>query len=394
MSNNNDNAKKAIAGYNTKDALINLLNTMKENSQIKDITKDFSIGYPNMDEHQFKVDALITFNDESKWIIHTSSSYRSDRARGTFFIMEQIKNIVPNIEKAYLVFPDTMNEKDSNTLTSHSNKIRNGLLFSPVNDLLTFRQLEYIIQAKSNYKNNVGQVSAKKGIDFEEKINSILNNENNKKKWNDHRDNTIIGDSFDWFFYMLKSVGISTKEKIKDIKATTKIEKLPSGGQPKTDVACIINTNIKTYELYISCKNSEKKSVSIHQYSAIDYISVLGIDDTDLQKALLEFQKYGGKKALEKNSPSYSLTLEQNMYKYNSSLIKWAYFGIGGEGTGPQIANTLVSFNQKTLNFSVYNINEFIQSQLILKKTFGTPFSWTYASGQKGKSIQLKGFIN
>ena len=65
------------------------------------------------------------------------------------------------------------------------------------------------------------------------------------------------------------------------------IGKLPSGGNPKTDVLVeVTNTDGNTAYFTISCKRSSDKVVSVHQYTADTFADVLNKDDESLPMSL------------------------------------------------------------------------------------------------------------
>ena len=106
--------------------------------------------------------------------------------------------------------------------------------------------------------------------------------------------------------------------------------------------------------------------------------------------ALNEFQKVGGIKSL---SEEYVRILTDAFSeKYGKPLALWALGGIGGEGD-PQKhwAQYMVTYSGEQ-NFQIQSIQEYYEKILSEKGKlqFGTIFSWTYASGSKGKNIQLK----
>ena len=82
------------------------------------------------------------------------------------------------------------------------------------------------------------------------------------------------------------------------------------------------------------------------------------------------------------------------MSKYNFQLAIWAYGGIGGEGdSNTQWANYIITFKNETSELSVIKLEDYVSAILVVDGQFGTPFTWTFASKQKGKSIQLKGKV-
>nr|WP_318509119.1 MspI family type II restriction endonuclease [Bacillus sp. T3] len=113
---------------------------------------------------------------------------------------------------------------------------------------------------------------------------------------------------------------------------TNDIPKLPSNGQPKTDVLLIIKTNKQRIQVTFSCKRSSAKRVSIHQYKAESFIKVLNITDTSLKEAFLKFQECGGFKEMKLKYQTLFEYMKENLSKYNKKLTEWAYSGAGEKG--------------------------------------------------------------
>lgn len=386
---NLDNCKKSKKGSDVKKALSNILNSFYIQKKFKNFKINYSLKYPET-ENYFKFDFLITFNDDITWIIHCTSTYRSDRAQGIEYRSEHLKKLNPSINSSYLIIPNGINEEEKKLGYDASKKIRTGKRFSSLDDVLTFRELELLIESKISSLDSVGKRNADRGISLEQRLARIFNNENNKKCWNHNSDNSIVGDNYDWFYMLLKSFGINESEKVLHIEATNKLPKLPSRGTPKTDVYIEIETDIQKYDIKVSCKNSHSNSVSVHEYSADDFIKVLGIESPTMANSIREFQKHGGKKAFMENSLDLYIEFSENISKYNKKLIEWAFFGIGGEGNNKQIANYMFTYKPQVDSFSIYNSQEYIEVQSKIKKQFNTPFTWTYPSGNKGNRIQLK----
>ncbi|EUJ21828.1 type II site-specific deoxyribonuclease [Listeria aquatica FSL S10-1188] len=93
---------------------------------------------------------------------------------------------------------------------------------------------------------------------------------------------------------------------------------------------------------------------------------------------------------LQKNSPDLYIKFSENISKYNTALIEWAFFGIGGEGNKEQIANYMLTYKPQSDSFTIFNKSEFIKMQEKIESQFNTPFAWTYPSGKKKERIQLK----
>ena len=67
-----------------------------------------------------------------------------------------------------------------------------------------------------------------------------------------------------------------TSDQIESVSATTKVEALPSGGAPKTDLILTLDLIDKSVmKIRFSCKISSCRSVTFHEYSAAEFIKVL-----------------------------------------------------------------------------------------------------------------------
>jgi hypothetical protein len=181
------------------------------------------------------------------------------------------------------------------------------------------------------------------------------------------------------------------KEDVISFNATSDIPKLPSGGSPKTDVLLEVQTLNGIKDFTFSCKRSDSAWVSVHEYTAETFSTVLNPEDAELKALLLEFQNAGGIKALGDEGNE---ALSGRMKFYADKLAKWVIGGIGGEGNEKtQWAEYIITLDENSNTYSIHTIDEYIdecKSQGV-EGQFGTLFRWTYPSGGKGKRIQLKG---
>ena len=109
------NAEKSRHGKSAQDSLSFILNRCKKLNYITDYAEEYRIGkegYTN--EKQFYAPFLIVFPDGTKWALYTTTSMRTDRIKGQQWDAVNLKEIDPQITKAYLVFPDGVPEKDRN----------------------------------------------------------------------------------------------------------------------------------------------------------------------------------------------------------------------------------------------------------------------------------------
>lgn len=138
----------------------------------------------------------------------------------------------------------------------------------------------------------------------------------------------------------------------------------------------------------ISCKRTSAKAVSIHQYSADAFADVLDEKNDYLRSLLREFQKVGNLKDFGKQN--YNL-LSQELKPYLEKLVRWVLGGYGGKNLAKaQLADYILIYDENEV--FIYTLDEYTSFLLRPENVshFGTPFSWTFASGRKGKDIQLK----
>ncbi|MCG3083820.1 MspI family type II restriction endonuclease [Anoxybacillus sp. LAT_35] len=268
-------------------------------------------------------------------------------------------------------------------------------MYSAIDDVLSLSELERFIESKGLENEKIGKRKAMEGKNFEKQIASLLNHPSNVEKWN-QSSATEDGYFYPTFQQIMNLIGISKNEKIIKIKATNKIPKLETGGQPKTDILLAITTDRRSEEIFtFSCKRSSATYVSIHEYTAESFIEVLGIKDKKLQEAFRKLQEVGGFTKLKERYDDLYKIMETELPKLNKKLAQWAYAGIGGYGD-PKIhwANYIIVFKNDTKALEMEKIDVYITKILQnVEGQMGTSFQWTYPSKKKGKAIQLKGKI-
>lgn len=393
---NNDNQDKVISGINVKKLLENLLIDISSNEHFNiEYELNYSVGYPNYAENQFKMDALIIFkdSDNERWLVKTTNTIRSDRAKGNQFDAQNIKQIDPKVGKIFLVTPDHINPNEVKHRIAYSRQITTGQLFSMIDDALSLNALRSLIREKAVENISQGKRANILGRDTEDQIKRALMNPDNKILWNSSGASSAHhkSDTFDLFSKVLVAFGVQPQEKIIEVYATTDIPLLDGLGYPKTDVHCEVTTDKQLYEMNISVKQSTDKKVTIHEGYVQDLLSALCIEETSkLGKSLLQLQKYGGKKKLAEEDAHSTEVLEKELSKYNEELVAFFVFGIGSSQVGIQVANLLLYYN----TLEVLTVDETVQHMLSFKGQFDTPFSWTYPSGKGGEKIQIKAPTN
>lgn len=390
-----ENRQKQEHGERNKRNLKSLIKNYSQEGYIAENITPYQTGYPDLDKKQFKIDHLITFDDGEAWGIHTTSTIRTDRAKQIQWDAYHIKQINQDVKKIYLVFPEGLDYNNQQQALSYQRKIREKKMYSAIDDVLSLSELERFIESKGLENEKTGKRKAMEGKNFEKQIVSLLNHPSNVEKWN-QSSATEDGYFYPTFQQIMYLIGISKNEKIIKIKATNKIPKLETGGQPKTDILLTVTTDRRSEEIFtFSCKRSSATYVSIHEYTAESFIEVLDIKDKKLQEAFRKLQEVGGFTKLKEQYDDLYKIMENELPNLNKKLAQWAYAGIGGYGD-PKIhwAKYMVVFKNETKEIEMEKMDTYIKNILQnVKGQMGTSFQWTYPSKKKGKAIQLKGKI-
>lgn len=368
MTFNKDNSEKFKSGIASNLELDNLLNLVKKEipELCISINKNYSIGYPGY-ENQFKMDYQIVFHDfeDEIWLIKSTNSIRSDRLYGNEFFAQNIKKINKKVSKIFVVVPDSSitKEKELKQKINYSSKISSGTYKSFLDNILTFSELRDLLLEYATSKINQGIRSNILGNNAEVNIVNLLNNKDNLGLWNNYEKyyKSIKSSTYNMFATILKAVGFfPNQDNIVSIEATKNIPKLSNGGNPKTDVKFEVKTATENLVYTISIKNTAEKVVTIHEGSIEDVIYCLGIaKESDMAKALREFQKYGGFKILKENNDNYYKILESELSKYNRELINLFYFGLNSPllTTEIQVADMIIY----TKKFEIFTRESYIE---------------------------------
>lgn len=384
-----DNADRAQHGYNAKDSLEQIIKDCQCKGYIKSYEKGYRCGYADYDNDQFFCNFTITFHNNIKWIINITTSLR-DRVKMQQWDCYHIKKIDKSINKSILTYPDGIKDEEVEAFQLYKLKIINHLHYSAIDDVVGQRELYEMIQNYGTSNLSNGQKKDLIGNAFETSIASTLSSRENYEKWVTN-DRIKVGVQYNTFEKIVNFLKLN-KNNIKGIKATSDkniIGNLESSGMPKTDVIVYVYHNDGEVEYFtISCKKTNEKAVSVHQYSADAFADALNPEDITLRNLLNQFQNAGNLRDFgEENSKS----LSQALKPYIKKLVKWVLGGYGGKNrTELQLANYILISDDKDIY--IHTLDGYIDELLLPENIshFGTPFSWTYASGRKGKDIQLK----
>lgn len=390
---NLSNSEKAKHGRSAHVGMEEILKRCVDAGYLVQVSKNYGIGkegYSN--QKQFYAPFLIVFKDESKWAIFTTTSMRTDRIKGQQWDALNLKELDPLITHVYLVYPDGLDEKELSEFIRQNSKYINKEEYSIIEQIVSQDEISNMIEKYAIKDKTFGQIKDIQGNSFEARVASILSFDQNLNKWKND-DNSLVGMHFEIFKNIVECFELD-KSRTSKIEATADksiIGRLPSGGNPKTDVLVKVTDISNAINNYtISCKRSSEQSVSVHQYDADVFAEVIDKDNTKLRVLLETFQDCGNLRDFgDDNTRQLTIELEP----YVKKLSMWVLGGQYGAGLPDvQIANYILTYDNNVGSASIMRIEDYVNHLLEsdVSGHFGTPFSWTYPSKRKGKDIQLK----
>jgi hypothetical protein len=385
-----------LRGVMNQQLVESLLLKLKDRGFIKDYETPFNIQYPEYPREDFYFTFSITFSDDTKWIIQTTTCYPRERRHGYQWNAFHSKRLDSYIERAYVVYPDSMRRDQIRSCMTYNRKIVRDEMFSALDGMISFAELYFLIEEKAFEHLKIQSKKAKQGNAFERYLVDILTHPNNQIIWNGVGDKEL-GFNYPYFAKMITKFGLTPEDIIEMIDATENIDLLPPrpgkrrGGKPKTDIKVDIKLEheevIRTFT--ISSKRSSSDWVAINEYPADYYIHVLQIEEEDLKEALFELERVGAPTLIDKR---YQNIIEEKLPRYYEALAKWGYAGIGGEGD-PKVhwAEYFTIFKNETKELEIYHLDEYIAKIFTeVRGQLGSPFTFTY-TGDRGTNIQLRG---
>ena len=384
-----DNTAKSNRGRSGQENLKDIIESLQSKDYIVSYETDYRDGYKGFDSKQFFFQYLIEYKNKESWILHSTTSIRSDRMNIQQWNAEHLKRLNGYIKRAYVIYPNGLSDKELKNAKKYQEKLREGTQYSAIDGVVSQSEMYSIVEQYAlELLGNKGKALAKRGNNFESWVTEILNSTENFIKWKNN-DSIKTGFVYDTYIKLVENMDLKKKDVV-GINATCDVPRLPSGGKAKTDILVTVDTFTGEYTFTYSCKKSGSNWVSAHEYSADQFVDVLGIDEPDLIAALKEFQAKG---SIEKLSKTSFEVLSRKLPKYNKKLNKWVLGGIGGQGAPEtQWAQNIITYNEKSSSFKIEGIDEYVESleRVGMIGNFGTLFRWTYPSGGLGKRIQLK----
>jgi len=169
------------------------------------------------------------------------------------------------------------------------------------------------------------------------------------------------------------------------------VPKRDTGASPKTDIRVLVNGKI---DIKISVKQSRASSVTMAEFDVKTIRKETGIDDDKLWPLLEKHQRDGSAKNFDSSEKQLLTDL---MTHHSAIFVRWVLTGSPDAcSSDARIANHTIMFKidrstGQLRDFSSYSIDTQLKKILARSSGFGTGLSWTYATGTKGKKIQLKG---
>ena len=401
------NQLKAKAGLKWDDAIQTKLEYLKDEGIIKDSVRNLNFKHSGYNyAKQYLANFVIYTNDNKRIIIRSSNSFR-DRVKIGFYDIEGIlkySNLNDDIVATIYLVPDS--EMENSTFISTRNKIHTKEYYSPATHLFILSEfenflanyelenrtiLEELVEEK-NFKNlkEAGSYFGRNGNKLEREISNTVKTSKflqELKQKQTPKFHQIIK-------YIVQKHEIDHNE-ITKINSSYSIPLLLSGGSPKTDIWIELElNNSKIFETF-SVKNSSKRQVSVHDYTAERFIEILDCKGTNLKYYLEHFQEH----------PSYS-EFEETLTKGKSEkefinliepkralLCEWVLLGKHDlrnlNSPITQISkNLILNTSEGLLIYDSMGYLDYLFKNVRLR--YGVPFSWTYPSKQRKKRIQLK----
>ncbi len=403
------NGEKNKAGRNLKDQLVDSFDELIEQNIIIGFKSEENFNHKGFSyNQQYLINFIIETLDNKFILINSSTSFRNDRFKQQAYDIDGALNnsiISADVTASIMLYPDS--EIENSTFLRFRERIKKGKSFSPTQNLFTLSEFyEFLENHKASVeeqKNETeesdesvqvkdGSYYGKAGNELEKEVVKFLNN---KEYLEQYKSDTCKEILFTSILDQLCNQAFN-KENIITIKSTNTVEKLAKGGNAKTDVIIkiILNDGAEIIET-LSIKKSSKTVVSCHDYKYEDFVRVLDIKGTKLEKYFKIFQANPTYESFEKELPDgfTIIEFEKNLKPYIEKFAQWV---LTGEHDNLNLTNPIKQVSRFLLvvtNNQVFcsDYNSYIEK--IFKKSllkYGLPFRWTYPSKQRGKRIQLK----
>lgn len=395
------NSEKYQHGKSFQESIEHFVLSLNTDKKLCRLEVGKRLGYEAFDSEQFYIPYEITFQDDTTWAVYSTTSMR-DRFKCQLWDAYNVKQIDSRIECAWLVYPDSVSEREKKHFLGKAKAIDDGVYYSSVDSIASETEFQLALEEKAMLSAGLsgGVRGDRRGKRFEKLVETAMNHNGNLSLLKKGIASFEAGYAFALFEIIVRASGVDV-DRISCISATSDIPLLPSGGLGKTDVVVSYRmSDGGVAEQKISCKRTLKDKISVSQYPAEEILRVLAIaDGDDVAKAILMYQECGSGKALKEKygTSGYEFVLnsiEQGLTREDLyTLTRWVVGGYGADSPDVNCADYILIRRGSELECtdSIYGIEEYVKMLLDEEPLqMGTPFDWTFASGQRGKSIQFK----
>ena len=406
------NSVKSKEGRENKNRIFSICQELRNQELIKDLRKDVHFAARGKKHEQFKADVVLTDLDDNFILVYTSTSYRSDRIKGTFWDAEGVSQKVLEPKKVAAIF-FVIDDSEAKSIKKPGGPRElsvSGAWDCPITHWFTITEfVEFMNQwateqkARDENLRTLGSYYGKRGNKLETELCAALDTSSDKSVWEAFKKNLYPVKVIDQIaISILKTVLLDNNVSEIDVLSISanKQIRFASKGLGKTDISLSIQRkNGINLQVGISCKATNNSSVSCHEYSCRNFAeifrlnNVVAADQKILDEGLQLFQKKGTWGLISKKDPEWQKeffnTLDRNM----GIIFDWAISGKTHPGeVGQTIADYLLMFNPKCGKYRFVKIEDY-KTELLSnpkKNKKGHPFSWTYPSKNRGSFIQLK----
>lgn len=403
------NSVKSKEGWENKNRIFLVCQELKNQGLIKDLKKDVRFAAKGKDHKQFKADVVLTDLDGDFILVYTSTSFRSDRIKGTFWDAEGVSQKVLDLKRVAAIF-FVINDAEAESIRQPRELTVSGSWNSPITHWFTTTEfVEFMNQwateqkAKEDNLKTLGSYYGKRGNKLETEICAALDTSSDKSVWEAFRKNSCSDRVIDQIgISILKKVLLDnsmSEMEVLSISASKQI-RLASKGLGKTDISLLIQgKNGSSLQVGISCKATNNSSVSCHEYSCRDFAEIFRLNNLAvaeqeiLNEGLQLFQENGTWDLVLKKNQEWQKKFFDILNRNMGIIFDWAISGKTHPGeVGQTIADYLLMFNPKSGEYRFVKIEDY-KTELLnnpKKNRKGYPFSWTYPSKKRGLFIQLK----
>ena len=133
-----DNKTKYANGALNKNTVKSILCSLVEDGLIVSYKSGFYTGYEGKSKRQFYVPFIIEFKNGTKWLLFTSNSIRADRMNIQQWNAEHIRRIDSSVERAYLVIPNEIvnKEKEMTHVRSYESRLLSKMYYSAIDQVI------------------------------------------------------------------------------------------------------------------------------------------------------------------------------------------------------------------------------------------------------------------